>query len=41
MKLCPKCKEKFEQIYGKIRIEEDVIHLLKVCEDDKGKDGVK
>lgn len=41
MKLCPECKRKYEQIYGKIRIEEDIIHLLPICEKGEKKDGVK
>lgn len=41
MKLCPICKKKYEQIYGKIKIKEDVIHLFPICDDEKKKDGVK
>lgn len=41
MKLCPDCKKKYEQIYGKLKIEDDVIHLLPICEGEKKKDGVK
>lgn len=41
MKLCPECKRKYEQIYGKIKIVDDTVHLFPVCDDEKKKDGVK
>lgn len=41
MKLCPDCKRKYEQIYGKLRIKDGVIHLLKVCDDEEPEDDVK
>lgn len=41
MKLCPECKRKYEQIYGKLHVEEDTLHLFPICEDEVKEDGVK
>lgn len=41
MKICPACRKKYEQIYGKLKEKDGTVHLFPVCDDAEEKSVVK